>query len=392
MSRTELYDLVWQIPISRLSARLGVSDVGLAKICARQSHPASATPALGAWSSGRAPPPAVPFSRRNISRHDNRRKVPPTTGARLFTKRRDLGGTTMRYASAAALLLCFASAESQQQAAVKDWHGLAVIDNRVVFRTTEDYLRVVNRPDERTREQLLEVLKSRGFVSHADLSTAGSSDRLVEDEYFAHIVNPDLCVQIGNYIFHVSPASEKVYALLATRDEQYAALVAEDTTNPSILQFDAGEDVLDAVRHSPTQDWTLFCNENSCGGRDQFTDVYWSEQTPSGQTNNYRMSGSVKYVKLGIYFTIKAQGLLQVEDTQGWHVATTDTLSVALAPVHYKPRCGTVVGPNNVNRIDLGSILYQPYQSAKALSRYRMRAQFSSHGHNSDWLEIRCVY
>src|ERR1700752_2303834 len=46
VSRAELYDLIWQIPISRLAARFGVSDVGLAKICARHRIP---RPPRGHW-------------------------------------------------------------------------------------------------------------------------------------------------------------------------------------------------------------------------------------------------------------------------------------------------------------------------------------------------------
>ena len=46
LSRKTLYDLVWSEPMKTLSARFGVSDVGLKKACARATIP---TPDRGYW-------------------------------------------------------------------------------------------------------------------------------------------------------------------------------------------------------------------------------------------------------------------------------------------------------------------------------------------------------
>jgi hypothetical protein len=46
LTRSELYDLVWSKPLSKLAPELGVSDVGLAKLCKRHNVP---TPARGYW-------------------------------------------------------------------------------------------------------------------------------------------------------------------------------------------------------------------------------------------------------------------------------------------------------------------------------------------------------
>jgi hypothetical protein len=46
ITREELYDLVWQKPISKLAVELGISDVGLSKICRRHEVP---TPPRGYW-------------------------------------------------------------------------------------------------------------------------------------------------------------------------------------------------------------------------------------------------------------------------------------------------------------------------------------------------------
>lgn len=46
LSRKELNDLVWSIPLKTLCARFGISDVGLKKTCKRASIP---TPERGSW-------------------------------------------------------------------------------------------------------------------------------------------------------------------------------------------------------------------------------------------------------------------------------------------------------------------------------------------------------
>ncbi len=46
LSREELYDMVWQTPMSQLAKRFGLSDVGLKKVCRKHDIP---TPPLGYW-------------------------------------------------------------------------------------------------------------------------------------------------------------------------------------------------------------------------------------------------------------------------------------------------------------------------------------------------------
>jgi len=46
ISRKELYEQVWSVPVSRLAPKYGISDVGLKKICRKLNVP---TPPLGYW-------------------------------------------------------------------------------------------------------------------------------------------------------------------------------------------------------------------------------------------------------------------------------------------------------------------------------------------------------
>jgi hypothetical protein len=63
LTREKIYELVWEKPMARVAAEHSISDVGLAKLCARHGIP---TPPRGYWAqleAGRAPPrPALPTS------------------------------------------------------------------------------------------------------------------------------------------------------------------------------------------------------------------------------------------------------------------------------------------------------------------------------------------
>ncbi len=61
LTRKELYDRVWAEPMQTLSRELGLSDVGLAKICRRHGVP---VPARGYWAKkrvGKAPAVLAPL-------------------------------------------------------------------------------------------------------------------------------------------------------------------------------------------------------------------------------------------------------------------------------------------------------------------------------------------
>jgi hypothetical protein len=51
ITREELYEAVWSEPIHQLSKALGISDVGLAKVCKKLNVP---VPGRGYWAKNRA--------------------------------------------------------------------------------------------------------------------------------------------------------------------------------------------------------------------------------------------------------------------------------------------------------------------------------------------------
>jgi hypothetical protein len=87
VTRQQLYEMVWTKPMSQLARDFGISDVGLAKVCARQNVP---TPPRGYWALlevGKAPPkPALPAEANGgpiIIRRSPSRGLPPEAQAAL---------------------------------------------------------------------------------------------------------------------------------------------------------------------------------------------------------------------------------------------------------------------------------------------------------------------
>lgn len=66
MSRQPLFEAAWQRPLTEIAAELGVTDVGLRKICDRHDIP---TPGRGYWAQVRAKHDGPTFSRRGKLAH-----------------------------------------------------------------------------------------------------------------------------------------------------------------------------------------------------------------------------------------------------------------------------------------------------------------------------------
>ena len=88
ITREELYDLVWQKPISKLAVELGISDVGLSKICRRHEVP---TPPRGYWARLEAgyTDPKAPLKKRTTAGPD-RIEIGPAATSRESGIREDV--------------------------------------------------------------------------------------------------------------------------------------------------------------------------------------------------------------------------------------------------------------------------------------------------------------
>jgi hypothetical protein len=82
IKRSELYRIVWEQPVAKLAPGLGLSDVGLRKVCVRANIP---LPARGHWAkvAGGRIPKAVPLPKAEHD-WDLTFNVPPPTQPEHF--------------------------------------------------------------------------------------------------------------------------------------------------------------------------------------------------------------------------------------------------------------------------------------------------------------------
>jgi hypothetical protein len=300
---------------------------------------------------------------------------------------------TIAPSSSILMLLCMAFLASAQQFTPADDPlqkvSVSVKNNRLVFATRADYERAVNESKPEVRGRVFERLKQlNGFTSLATTQRAAersiartpNASALITDEDFKSILNPDLVVQIGDYILKVNPSTQKVYALSAAHEAEYADLVAERMSNANIRQFSTNDDVLELLQSGQSS--------QRCGELGLEKEKVSTDEIELGK---YSMKGTVAYASYGFYFSLAAGITITTRDTDA--VATVD-----LAPVYYHVRCGNTVGPYPVSGYYLGKNRhYQSYQGSTRLSEVCLRARFHGQAPNANnvivnkdtsWIEI----
>lgn len=278
----------------------------------------------------------------------------------------------------AALMLLGCSLQAMAQGRPSSVINISVKGDRLAFASVADYKRAVDQPSKETKEQLARKIAAlKGFTSFAqkqNSSTARQVDResvklLIEDEYFASILNANLVVQIGDQIFHINPSAERVYVLPAAYENEYSDLVNENTRNPHIRTFSTNDDVIEAIQGGPNgQETLLFCTQSGIGGR--------YSQTLMGGGNKL---ATAEFKKYGIFFSLFA-----TVDPQGtWPSPFTFDFTGGIGAnagyVYYHVRCGNTVSYAISTK---GSWLltkqkYQSYQGSKNLNEvyffYRLK-------------------
>jgi hypothetical protein len=266
---------------------------------------------------------------------------------------------------------------------------VSVKNSRLAFATRADYDRTIGevKPEARARAfarlKALSGFRSLAATPPAARLVAGKPDPaelIDDDDDLRAILNSDLAVQIGDFIFKVDPVAEKVYALSAAHEAEYADLVAGRTSNPHVRQFSTSDAVLDLVGAGQSQQRALFCDESGIGHHVDKETVDIDKQHP--------MDLKVTYNKWGIYFSLRA--VVRADGSK---------VTVDLAPVYYHVRCGNTVGPYSVTGFSLGDAgVYQSYQGSVPLNEVYMRAQFHGTATNSNsvasqkdsrWFEVR---
>jgi hypothetical protein len=266
-----------------------------------------------------------------------------------------------------------AAAQPSPNRAIK----VSVKGDRLAFASIADYKRAVDQPSEATKKQFARTVAAlKGFTSFAqkqNFSPALETSRdkvasLIRDEYFASILNADLVVQIGDYIFRVNPSRERVYVLSAANEKEYNDLIAENARNSNIRTFSTNDDVVDVIEAGGKGPETL-CSETGIGGR--------HSEAPVGS-----LTAMADFVRYGIYFTLFAMVSPYGSSGFPYMFEFTGGMSANAGYVYYHARCGTTASYeiSTKGSWTLMNRKYQSYQGSKNLNEvyffYRLKNDF----------------
>lgn len=178
----------------------------------------------------------------------------------------------------------------------------------LVFSTLEDYEKVVDQPSAKTEKEFLTLVSKMKHTTYAEShSETKSNVDLVGDEYLAQILNSDLAVQIGHWIYRINKADEKVFALSVKNADMYDDLISENISNKSVLEFTIEEDIL-YLLEDPTSGETKSLSSNCSSSNAQnesrkYED--WIDEdgiyNVEGRRYKFHYDVKVRYDNWGIY-------------------------------------------------------------------------------------------
>jgi hypothetical protein len=259
--------------------------------------------------------------------------------------------------------------------------NISQVNNYLAFKTIDDYEKLINSPVGEREDRLARVLTQfRSFHSHNEAVQSNNAPEFdkIKDSFIGSILNSDDVIQIGDHIFKIDAAKEKVYAL-PSNTEELSDLLAENTANSNLKIFSTSDDVMSIMQGANPQPnaWWIFCTEHRAGPQSRHTEKF--------AVNGF----DIRYLTLGIYFSMTA------------FIVTGDinTYRFDADIIYYKIRCGGTEPANQGWNVQ-GN--YNPlqhcqkwvvYRSMTNLSRYHFRAHARNNSTYpitySPWLEIR---
>ncbi len=203
----------------------------------------------------------------------------------------------------------------------------------LIFNSTNDYEKVVNNPNENIKTSFLNTVLKMEHITYSEQKAIQKigNDKQIDDEYLGQILNKDLIVQIGNYLYRVNKSSESVYVLPLENIADYQDLVTENTRNSNIRKFSTDDNVIELAENSNANQKMLFCNESGIGGKESISNVV------TIGSSNYQFWCYNDFNKFGIYFSLSVW--VRSSAPNG-----TYRFYIQVENLWYHVRCGNTVG------------------------------------------------
>ena len=220
--------------------------------------------------------------------------------------------------------------------------NVSVKNDLLVFKTTDDYREIVDNSSQEEKIKFTENVKSmNAFSSYYEYYSAKNPSVLsdasaIEVDFLQTILNKDAAVQIGDYIYKINKAQEKVFALHVSYSNEYNDVVSGNTSNPNILEFSTSDDVLDLIeQQGGIKAINLLCSESGIGSRHEDEEV-----EENGVVVSYAYA---HYTRAGIHFSLYAQIDPVPSNTFTYSFEFTGGVDANAGQVYYHVRCKNTV-------------------------------------------------
>jgi hypothetical protein len=244
--------------------------------------------------------------------------------------------------------------------------AFSVEDNRLVFETENDFQKCIDFLAQLGDKNFPAFEDAIGFESYRKsfYGTKLWSENL-KDELFATLINPDGCIQVGNYYFKVDFENEKTLVMDLFENEYLLKSVKFIKSNS--LEFSWGDDVFAILNNEPILKSSSYCSGN------QITESYPDFIKATVDFNNY-----------GLYHNLRAKLWNDLNlSTYFLRLKTVDSpYSPPIVPTGITSRCFWINNKEQ-NIIVRDFIEYnntevatRPYSSTRRLKGYRMDVEF----------------
>lgn len=175
--------------------------------------------------------------------------------------------------------------------------GLEKIGAILKFEQIDDYVDFIEDTNQVKWDKLAQFSSEKGFVNYFHQTPALSiADSSLMDEDFGQLLNVDGVIIIGEKAIKIDKPNESVFLTsIENLSVNYQDLISGDTLNKSIMHFSTNDDIIE---------YLYFGFLEKCGGSSSF-DVTSNRLYRYEDSEDDYVEWNAKYVKLGIYFSVK---------------------------------------------------------------------------------------
>ena len=266
---------------------------------------------------------------------------------------------------------------------IKSLTGFHSDGKMLIFNTSDDFANFIefdiskhvdeystnSKDGQPAMRNIKQELANEVYSRYSDYILSTNQVDYINDNILNEVLNKDMIVQIGNYLYRLNKEKEKVFVLSTTNKvTDYNDLVSENTSNKKIMVYSTEEDVLEMVESGRLSEKVVGCTAPSALHQN-------SPNTPNVNINQYAsMEACARYKKYGLLHKLEAD--VKVVNTNAYNNVQ---IYIGMENCSYKQRCGTAL--TNFTHpwltpqvLQIGSTnklyRYTIYNSTRALENY----------------------